>query len=159
MPNKEGRMHMSSSEKKRYLYMGGKPVEVSREVYDEYRRSKREERYFTKDLKREAMSVDQENETVKFIPSREDSYERLLEQDKQFAIPGEMLEDKVIRGILLEKALNTLTSEEQELIRELYYLDKTERQVSEALHMAKSTLHYQRNQILGKLRRLLDENS
>lgn len=32
--------------------------------------------------------------------------------------------------ILLDKALETLTSEERELIRELFYLGKTERQVS-----------------------------
>lgn len=148
---------MSASEREFYLYLDGKRIKVSQEVYEEYRRSKREERYFTKDLKRETMFIDQESETVRFIPGREDSYERLLELDRQFAIPGEMLEDKVVRGILLEKALKALTLEEQELIRELYYLDKTERQVSEALHMAKSTLHYQRDQILGKLRRLLDE--
>lgn len=147
---------MSSSEKEFYLYIEGKPVKVSKEVYAEYHRSKRQERYFTKDLKRERMSIDQDRETITFIPGREDSYERLLDMDRQFAVPGELLEDKVIREILLEKALKTLTSEEQELIRELYYLDKTERQVSEALHIAKSTLHYQRDQILSKLRKLLD---
>lgn len=149
---------MSSSEKEFYLYIEGKPVKVSKEVYREYHRSKREERYFMEDLKREKMSIDQESATVKFIPGREDSYERLLDMDKQFAIPGEMLEDKVIREIFLEKALESLTSEEHELIWELYYLEKTERQVSEALHMAKTTLRRHRNQILNKLRRLLDEN-
>ena len=149
---------MSSSEEEFYLYIEGKPVKVSKEVYLEYHRSKREEQYFTKDLKRERVSIDQETETVKFIPSREDSYERLLDMDQQFPIPGEMLEDKVVREILLEKALTTLTPEEEELIRELYYLDKTERQVSKAFHMAKSTLHYQRDRILSKLRRLLEKN-
>lgn len=149
---------MSSSEKEFYLYIEGKPVKVNEKVYREYHRSKREERYFTKDLKRERMSVDQKNNTVRFIPGREDSYERLLDMDKQFAIPGEMMEDKVVREIFLEKALESLTSEEQELIWELFYLEKTERQVSEALHMAKTTLHRQRDQILDKLRRLLDDN-
>lgn len=149
---------MSSSEKEFYLYIEGKRVKVNEKVYREYHRSKREERYFTKDLKRERMSVDQENKTVRIIPSREDSYERLLDLDKQFAMPGEMMEDKVVREILLEKALESLTSGEQELIWELFYLEKTERQVSEALHMAKTTLHRQRDQILDKLRRLLDDN-
>ena len=149
---------MSSSEKEFYLYIEGKPVKVNEEVYRAYHRSKREERYLTKDLKRGKVSVDQENGTVRFIPGREDSYERLLDMDRQFAIPGEMMEDKVVREILLEKALESLTSGEQELIWELFYLEKTERQVSEALHMAKTTLHRQRDQILDKLRRLLDDN-
>lgn len=147
---------MSASEQEFYLYPDGKRVRVSREVYEEYYHGKRKERYFMEDLKRGKTIVNQEEETVSFIPGREDSYERLLDLGQQFPVPGELLEDKVLTTILLSKALKTLTSEERELIRELFYLGKTERQVSETLNMAKTTLHRQSKRILDKLKGLLE---
>lgn len=147
---------MSASERDFYLHLDGKRVKVSREVYAEYYRGKRKERYFMEDLKRERISVNQEERTVSFISGREDSYERLLDLDQQFAAPGELLEDEVLRTVLLDNALKALTSEERELIWELFYLGKTERQASEALNMAKSTLRRQRKRILDKLKRLLE---
>lgn len=149
---------MSASEREFYLYPDGKRVQVSREVYEEYYHSKRKERYFMEDLKRGKTIVNQEEQTVSFIPGREDSYERLLDLGQQFPVQEELLEDKVLTTILLDKALKTLTSEERELIRELFYLGKTERQVSEMLNMAKTTLHRQRKRILDKLRGLLESN-
>lgn len=100
--------------------------------------------------------MNQEEQTVSFIPGREDSYERLLELGQQFPASGELLEDKVLAIILLNKALKTLTPKERELIRELFYLGKTERQVSETLNMAKTTLHRQSKRILDKLKGLLE---
>lgn len=149
---------MSASGKDFYLYIDGKPVKVSKEVYQEYYRSERKERYFMEDLKNGKISIDQESQTVKFILGKEDSYERLLDMDRQFAVSEEKLEDKVVRGILLEKALKNLTPEEMELIWELFYLEKTERQVSEALHITKTTLHRQRDYVLNKLKKLLEED-
>lgn len=136
-------------EKEFYLYIEGKPVRVSREVYREYYRGERKERYFMQDLKRGRTVVDPEKQTVMFVPGREDSYGRLLEAGGEFALPGESLE---------EQALMSLASEERDVVRELYCLGKTEREACAALHMAKTTLHRRRNQALDKLRKLLEEN-
>lgn len=141
-----------------YLYIEGKPVRVSREVYQEYYRGERKERYFMQDLKRGRTVVDPEKQTVAFIPGREDSYERLLEAGGEFASPGESFEERMLRSVLLEQALMRLTSEEQDVVRELYCLGRTEREACAALHMAKTTLHRRRNQALDKLRKLLEEN-
>ena len=48
-----------------------------------------------------------------FFPSREVSFEQLLEFDVSFADPKEHLEDVVVRSILLEQAIAILSPEEQ----------------------------------------------
>ena len=47
--------------------------------------------------------MDKETGRVTVIPSREDSYERLLEAEKQFAEDAVDVEDTAIRAVLLEK--------------------------------------------------------
>lgn len=112
-----------------------------------------------KDLKSNKFVID--GESVTEIPSREDSYDRLLELDKQFPDTNEPLpEDAISRMEMLqalEKALHTLPDDELNLIEELFYLEKTEREVSAALHMSKSSLHRKKERILAKLRKLIEK--
>ena len=67
-----------------YLYIDGQAVPVSEQVYRVYQHYERKEEYFSYDLKTEKFQKD----TATFLPSREDSYERLLAKDKQFATSG-----------------------------------------------------------------------
>lgn len=146
------------SEKDFYLYIDGKSIKVSKEIYQEYYYGKRKEQYFMKDLKKEDADIEQESQKVVFIPGREISYEQLLELNVSFASSEESLEDRAIRSVLLEQAIKSLSLEEQTIIRELYYLGKTERQVSTELHMAKTTLQRRRDKALKKLREFLEES-
>lgn len=139
-----------------YLYIEGEPVKVSREVYQEYYRGERKERYFMQDLKRGRTVIDSEKQTVEFVPGREDSYERLLEAGGEFVSPGEPLEEQMVYSVLLEQALGNLSSEEQDVLRELYCLGRTEREAGAALHIAKTTLRRRRDRALEKLRKLLE---
>lgn len=142
-----------------YLHLDGKAVKVSEEVYREYYRGERKERYFMEDLKTEKMMIDDETSTVSFIPSREDSYERLLENDKQFASWDESTADTAITQIFLEKlemALHTLSGHELELIQELFYLEKTEREVAALLQVTQNTVNYRKHKVLDKLKRLIE---
>lgn len=68
-----------------YLYIEGKRVKVSEEVYREYYKGERKERYFMRDLKTERVMIDPQSGEVTIIPGREDSYERLMESRSQFA--------------------------------------------------------------------------
>ena len=81
---------------KYYIGLNGQTFEVSRELYEAYYKGQRKERYFTHDLKQEHIKVDKETGEKIIIPSREDSYERLLEAEKQFAGDAE---DVVVRQI------------------------------------------------------------
>ena len=58
--------------------------EASEEVIAVLRMTERKMQYQEYDLKTERTVIDQKTQTVRIIPSREDSYERLLEQEVQF---------------------------------------------------------------------------
>lgn len=149
MPNKEF-----------YLSVGGKRIKVSKEVYQEYKRAEEKEQYFMKRLKKGQFIIDLDNQTVDYIPSREQSYEMMLELHNEFPSSEISVENAVLKEYLLEKlaaALHTLTDEEMTLLHELFYLEKSEREVCAALNMAKTTLHHQKKRILEKLRKEIDK--
>lgn len=58
--------------------------EASEEVIAVLRTTERKMQYQEYDLKTERTIIDHKTQTVQVIPSREDSYERLLEQEVQF---------------------------------------------------------------------------
>ncbi len=138
-----------------YIKVGGRKIAVSEEVYLEYRRSIDREKYFMKDLKQGRVIVDQENMTVTYIPGREVSYESLLEADWDFPSADRPAEDVLIRAQLMEKleeALHILSDEEMELIQELFYLERTEREAAKLFHVSQNTVHYRKNKVLEKLK-------
>jgi len=80
---------------------------VSVDTYKFLRSSNRKMRYFTHDLKRQRIII--ENETITFIPSREDSLERLAEDEGIFFTTAESsVEDAVIGKMLLEQLYRAL---------------------------------------------------
>lgn len=87
---------------KYYIGLNGQIFEVSKELYETYYKGQRKEKYFTHDLKQEHTKVDKETGEMIVIPSREDSYERLLEAEKQFAEETEKVEDVAVRAVMLE---------------------------------------------------------
>ncbi|MDE2443176.1 MAG: hypothetical protein O0X93_00710 [Methanocorpusculum sp.] len=150
---------MSKEQKKYYLYIDGQAVPVSEQVYRAYHHYARKEKYFTYDLKTEKFSCDQETQTAHFTPSREDSYERLLAANRQFASAGSSPEEEAVSSLWLADLMRGLSPEERDIITQLYILDKSERQACAALHLALSTFHNRKKALLEKLRNLLNENS
>lgn len=147
------------SEREYTLYIDGKAVKVSEEVYREFYRGERKERYFMKDLKTEKMVVDLESQTVRFLPSREDSYERLLDANEQFAASGEPVADAIIWAQLLEKlweALHSLSDDDLKLIEELFFLEKTEREVGTMLNLTHSAISKRKKKILEQLKNFME---
>lgn len=148
------------SEKDFYLYVGGKPIKVNEDVYREYKHGEDKERYFMRRLKKGRFLIDAEAQTVTYIPSREESYDHLLDADWEFSTSSEAVEDTAVKSVMMERlksALHILTNEEMTLIIELFYLEKTEREVCAALNVAKTTLHDRKNRILAKLRKQLEK--
>ena len=147
-------------ERKFYLRIGDCLVGVTEEVYQEYRRGEEKEQYFMKRLKKGQFVVSEEEKAVRYIPSREVSLEQLLDKGWNFPDRNEAVEDKAVRICLLEKlkeAMHSLSSEELALILELFYLEKSEREASAAIHMARSTLHRRKKRILKKLRKKMEK--
>ena len=147
---------MSKGKNDYHLYINGQAVPVSEEVYRVYKHFERKEEYFTYDLKAEKFS----RKTASFLPSREDSYERLLETNQQFAIQEKSVQDQVENLLdveLVKKALSFLNPEERELINLLFYQEKTEQEVGILLDISQQAVNKRKQVVLIKLRKLLKE--
>ena len=146
-------------EKDFYLYIDGKPVQVSGEVYREYYRAEDKERYFMGKLKKGSTKVNPETQEIQYIPSRELSYEQLVEQDWQFTAAGDSVEDRAVRADMLEKlqdVLQRLSTEELSLLNDTtsgggMLVSEDEEAVKKALFLATQARdparHYQHSQI------------
>ena len=136
--------------------------EASEEVIAVLRTTERKMQYQEYDLKSEQTIIDQENQTVTIIPSREDSFERLVEQSVQFREETLSLDEWIIRRLEIEqlhKALNVLSDDERYLIIQLYFEERTEREVAEELGVYHNAVHKQKIRILAKLRKILEKIS
>jgi len=131
-------------------------VPVSEQVYRVYQHYERKEEYFSYDLKTEKFQKD----TATFLPSREDSYERLLEKDQQFAAPGKSVEQLSAEHLEAEQVrfcLSKLSKDEQELILQLFYQEKTEQEVGNMLHISQQSVNKRKQALLLKLRKIFEE--
>ena len=135
-----------------YLHIDGQTVSVSKQVYRVYQHYELNEDYFTSDLKRERF----QKETATFLPSREDSYERLLEKEQQFASPDLSVEEQAISSVWLEKLFQCLSVDEKTMIYKLYFEEKPERIVSMELGISKTALHHRKVKLLQKLKIFLE---
>ena len=125
-------------------------------IYRVYQHYERKEEYFSYDLKTEKFQKD----TASFLPSREDSYERLLEKDRQFAAPGKNVEQLALEHLEAEQirfCLAQLNEDEQELIFLLFYQEKTEQEVGNILHISHQAVNKRKRVLLLKLRKIFEE--
>lgn len=75
------------------LWINGEYIDVTDEIYTTYLKSQRKMSYFEKDLKSERVIKDKNGDIKKIIPSREDSLDRLLSDNKrQFSDDSESVE-------------------------------------------------------------------
>ena len=133
---------------------------VSKEIIEVLEKSDREMEYLQYDIKVERRRIDSVSGTVTYLPSREDSYERLLEENKQFIAAGEGVDDAAIKTVMIEKmltCLKQLSMEEQKLITALFFKGKSEHQVSRETGIAQRTIHDRKIKILAKLKKLMEK--
>lgn len=96
---------------KKYIMKNGIFVEVSDEIYKILKESDRKIKYVEHDLKETQYIIDRKKETVKEIPSREDSLDRLTALGVDFADSGMDFRESVTDKIMLEQALEKLSDE------------------------------------------------
>lgn len=133
---------------------------LSDEIIETLEKSDRKMEYQQYDLKVERYRIDLNKGTVTYIHSREDSFDRLLEENRQFASDAESVEDAAVKAVMIEKMLNCLKlldPEEQELITELFFKDKSEHQLSAETGIPRMTLHDRKARILGKLKKFMEK--
>ena len=141
---------MSREFKQRENYVikvGTELVPVSREVYEEYHRMERRERYL--------VERDQDNSLILFSTLRaEDGSTDVPIKDDAVNV-----EEEVIKQMFLDKlpkALALLSDDEIDMIRDLYWNDMSIRDFAKKTDTAKSTILSKRDRVLAKLRKVLE---
>ena len=130
------------------------------EIIEVLEKSDRKMEYQQYDLKVERYRIDYTKGTIIYLPSREDSFDRLLEENKQFEADAEDVEDAALKAVMIEKLLNCLkllSPEEQELISELFFKGKSEHQLAKTTGIPRMTIHNRKNRILSQLKKLLEK--
>ncbi len=117
---------------------------------------KRRERYLEEDIKVGRIEVDPEAETFDFIPSKEDSINRLMEQGADFE--GDQLVEDIICDkatlLILQEAVAELEREERELIEALYYKNLTLREVASEENISQVAVFKRHKKVLSKLKKI-----
>ena len=132
---------------------------ASDEIINLLKTTERKMRYQEYDLKVERVIIDKKNQTLTIVPSREDSYERLMESSIFFAEDVPSIEEQAIHQIEVDKLYNALTfldSDEKYLILQLYIEQRTERDLAKELGRSQNSIHKRRQRILKKLRWIME---
>ena len=128
-------------ENKKYIYVGGEKVYVSDEIYKVYKKQKNREEYVRR-LDVEFLDFNfSENYSI------EDNEDESLNVEKI----GEtkMLIDQ------LKKAMESLSDDEREIIKRLYFDDEPLRKVAKSRNVSHPALIKKRDRILKKLKEMI----
>lgn len=129
------------------------------DVLEVLKKSDRKMKYMEVDLKSERRRKNAENGAESYVPSKEDSLERLVYSAKrQFADQAEDIEEAVIKQdnlCCLRAALDQLSEEEMSLIHALFFDERSERELEEMTGIHRMTIHNRKIRILQKLKKML----
>lgn len=132
--------------KNRYITLpNGEKAEVTEEIYREYMRPVWREKKRRK--RRYEAEVSYESLTQNGIENLDGNQNRLTEQ---------IVEDRLMLELLME-ALAELTEDERELISEIYFQEKTEREIAEKARVSQPYIHKRKTSILKKLKKVLEK--
>lgn len=145
---------------KKRIWIRGQFIEVTDEVYAAYMQGDRKMRYFENDLKSERTVLDKNGQVVQVIPSREDSLDRLMDENaRQFSHSDESVENVVLRKMEQDKlhtALSQLSPEEQSLIWALFFEERSESELAAELGISQPAVYKRKIKILKKLKLFLE---
>ena len=146
--NREQKKEDSTMDKKDYyLYVKGKAVKVSEEVYKAYWKITEHEKYLIKkDWKNNVIpfsALDYDGHFVDNIIDERIDLEKIVEVKMQ-------IEE-------LNKALATLTKKERELMEAIFYRKESLRSISKKEKVSYQAIGKRRDKILEKLRKLLED--
>ena len=140
----------------RHLYPG---IEDCPEILVVLKKSDRKMEYMEVDLKTERPLHDQAAGTTTFLPSREDSLDRLIDEGQTQFTTDELAPEEILLHNeeihLLRAALAKLSPADAKLICALFYEGLSERQFSQQTGIPFMTIHNRKVRILKTLKKLL----
>ncbi|MEE1057335.1 MAG: sigma-70 family RNA polymerase sigma factor [Acutalibacteraceae bacterium] len=142
------------------LWINGEYIDVTDEIYTAYLKGQRKMNYFEKDLKYERVLKDKNGDIKKIIPSREDSLDRLLSDNKrQFSDDSESVESIIQTNDEIDKlhnALKQLSDDEWAIIKMLFYDEMSERDTAKVLGISQVAVNKRKHRILKKLKKIIN---
>ncbi|MBQ4130943.1 MAG: sigma-70 family RNA polymerase sigma factor [Clostridia bacterium] len=143
------------------IYYNGQFIEVTHEVYTVLIKSDRKIKYFENDLKEEKIILDKKGTVVEIIPSREDSLDRLQDDnERQFADNSDSVEEIALRNLRYEQlhnAISMLKPDEQALIEALYFNFLTQDDYAKQIGLSQQAVSKKRTKILKKLKIFIEK--
>ena len=130
-----------------YLYVKGKEVKVSEEVYKAYWKITEHEKYLIK--------KDWKNNVIPFSALDYDGH--FIDNIVDESIDIEKIVEVKMQIEELNKALATLTKKERELIEAIFYKEESLRSISKKEKVSYQAIGKRRDKILEKLRKLLED--
>ena len=128
-------------ENKKYIYVNGEKVYVSDEIYKVYKKQKNREEYLRR-LDVEFLDFSfAENYSIEDIEDESINVEKIVET--KMLIDG------------LKKAMESLSDDEREIIKRLYFDDEPLRKVAKSRNVSHPALIKKRDRILQKLREMI----
>lgn len=143
-------MNQQSEKNKRYFIpLHGMLMEVEERDYQEFYKTERRQRYLREEsringeISLDMLATDEFKGKEIIVNSGED-----VAQEVENKI---MLDD-------LSSALNLLTDEERELLHELFFEERTERELANQKNVSQVAIHKRKLRVLDKIKRFLEKN-
>lgn len=151
---------MSHKRKNEFSLVSYGGLEHRPDIRQVLRKSDRKIQTTERDNKRVDFIYSQEDQIADLIPSREDSFERLEEEENmQFVSPCIGVEDEIILRELHEnlyRALEKLNSNEKALLLARFHENKSQQDAAEELGISQQAVSRWEKRILRKLRKWLE---
>ena len=129
------------------------------DILEVLRSSDQKMRYAEYDLKTGRFLANLEQQTALFLPSKEDSVERIIDEEKkEFIDPSDSVENQLLRQEqchYLYRAMTSLTDEERSLVTELYFQNKSESTYASEHGLSQKAVNKRRKKVLLKLKKIL----
>ncbi len=133
--------------KEYYLYVNGQRVKVSEQIYKVYWREKEHEKYLEQ--------VDKKNHLLFFSSLDHDGHfvDNIIDEsvDVEKIVETQMMIEAV------RNAISRLNAEERDIIERLYFNDETLSSVATEKKVSYQAIQWRKNNILKKLKKLLEQ--
>lgn len=138
---------MNNHDKKYTLLVRGTRVTVTKEVYKAYYHYRDREKYLDKLAEDNNISLEGCNE-------------KGISVDYIISTAEDSMEDEIVQRDMvkrLKQCLLQLNEAERQMIKALYYLKKSEHQLSAETGIPRMTIHNRKKRILSQLKKLLEK--
>lgn len=139
------------------IYSG---VDIQPEVMRVLRSSDRKMRYMERGLKTEQIVEDPKTHALTVLPQREDSLERMVEEERRQFVSDDNLEEEILLRDdirMLRKAIHKLKQDYRRVLYYRYWKDLTQAEVAKQLSMTQQGVSYLERQAIHQLRIMLGE--